>query len=284
MEIAVLADIHSNYIALERCVEYALDRGIGSFLFLGDYLGEMAYPERTMELLRKYNEKYDCVFIKGNKEGYWLQYRDRGEQGWAEYSSTTGALYYAYRRLTEEDMAFFHSLPIARKVQYGDLPELTVCHGSPTNVREIMLSGSQESRKILEESESDYILHGHTHIQGKTEHMGKLALNPGSVGLALQAGGLAQFAILHGEGGCWREEFISLDYDRERVTRELYESGLYERAPYWCAITEKLLSGEAVDHAGTLERAMELCRADTGVCNWPDIPEKYWEQAFAEAK
>ena len=47
MEIAVLADIHSNYVALETCMRFALKRGIRKFLFLGDYIGEMAYPERT---------------------------------------------------------------------------------------------------------------------------------------------------------------------------------------------------------------------------------------------
>lgn len=40
MEIAVLADIHSNHIALERCMGHALERGIRKFLFLGDYIGE----------------------------------------------------------------------------------------------------------------------------------------------------------------------------------------------------------------------------------------------------
>ena len=33
MEIAVLADIHSNYVALERCMRYAEERGIRQFLF-----------------------------------------------------------------------------------------------------------------------------------------------------------------------------------------------------------------------------------------------------------
>lgn len=42
MDIAVLSDIHGNHIALKRCVEYALEQGIGHFLFLGDYAGELA--------------------------------------------------------------------------------------------------------------------------------------------------------------------------------------------------------------------------------------------------
>ena len=51
MEIAVLSDIHGNYVALERCLEYAFSQNIGTFIFLGDYIGELAYPGKTMQIL-----------------------------------------------------------------------------------------------------------------------------------------------------------------------------------------------------------------------------------------
>jgi len=41
-KIAVLADIHSNHIALETCLKEAQKRGAQEYLFLGDYLGELA--------------------------------------------------------------------------------------------------------------------------------------------------------------------------------------------------------------------------------------------------
>lgn len=75
MDIAVLADVHGNYIALERCLEFALSHNIRTFFFLGDYIGELAYPERTMQILYDVNDRYKCYFIKGNKEDYWLKYR-----------------------------------------------------------------------------------------------------------------------------------------------------------------------------------------------------------------
>lgn len=286
LEIAVLADIHSNYVALERCMEYARERGIGRFLFLGDYIGEFAYPERTMELLRRYEGAWDCAFIRGNKENYWLGYRDAGERGWAEKSSTTGALYYAYHCLEKRDIDFFEGLPVSRTIKYGGMPPLLLCHGSPADVKGELKPEEEGTWRTREKETVSYILHGHTHIQGKTEYGGRVALNPGSVGLSLRAGGLAQFAVLHGEGGEWREELISLDYDRERVAGELRESGLAQQAPYWCMVTERLLLGAdgnaGVGHAKVLSRAMELCRQDTGVCDWPDIPERYWERAVRE--
>ncbi len=64
MEIAVLSDIHGNYVALERCLEYAFSQNIDTFIFLGDYIGELAYPERTMQFLYDLNNSYEMLFRK----------------------------------------------------------------------------------------------------------------------------------------------------------------------------------------------------------------------------
>lgn len=289
MDIAVIADIHSNYIALEHCMNHALKRGIRTFIFLGDYIGEMAYPERTMARLDRYRRKYDCRFIRGNKEKYWLDYRNNGECGWLEYNSTSGALYYAYRALNRKDLDFFENLPITDTYTFPGLPAITVCHGSPRNEREHLILDEPLTKEILEQSEADYILCAHTHIQAKftlpatDTHRKKTVLNPGSAGLPLDSEAPAQFMILHGEDNKWTEEFIQLGYDVEEVIEQLETSGLAARAPYWCKITADLLRYKEkcpYGHADVLERAMELCYQETGACNWPNIPERFWEAAM----
>ena len=72
MKIAVLADIHGNHIALEACIDEAKKYGAEEYLFLGDYLGELAYPEKTMNILDQMKKEFPCTFIRGNKENYWI--------------------------------------------------------------------------------------------------------------------------------------------------------------------------------------------------------------------
>ena len=73
------------------------------------------------------------------------------------------------------------------------------------------------------------------------------------------------------------------------MIRELSVSGLMERAPYWCKVTEMQLAARGryasadYGHSNVLFRAMELCREAVGECNWPDIPERYWEMAYRES-
>lgn len=226
MEIAVLSDIHGNYVALERCLEYAFTRGVQTFFFLGDYIGELTYPERTMQILYDLKQRYQCYFIRGNKEEYWLNYRVNCEKGWVDKSSTTGALLYAYNALSERDLEFFAKLKPSQEIVLGQLPAILICHGSPYKVSEKMLPGDNRTIEVMNSVRVPLILCGHTHRQQKITHNKTSVLNPGSVGMPLSSKGKTQFLILHGFDKKWSEEFISLSYDVERVIHEIYELSL----------------------------------------------------------
>ena len=90
MNIAVLADIHSNHVALETCIAEAKKRHAEEFLLLGDYLGELAYPERTLELLEKIRKEYSCTFIRGNKEDYWINHKNGNHGDWVWKAGASG--------------------------------------------------------------------------------------------------------------------------------------------------------------------------------------------------
>lgn len=98
----------------------------------------------------------------------------------------------------------------------------------------------------------------------------------------MHSGGKAQFMILHGDENGWKEEFISLEYNVKRMIREIYLDGLSEAAPYWSKVTEHLLLTGEISHGSVLAKAMQLCKEDLGECNWPNVPEEYWEKAVEE--
>lgn len=281
LNIAVLSDIHGNYVALQKCLDYAIHMGINTFIFLGDYLGELAYPKKTMDILYSLKETYPCFFIKGNKEDYWINY-EKEPKGWKEYDSTTGSLYYTYQNLTEKDLSFFRSLSIKKELEFDNLSPITICHGSPRKANEKLLPDNENTILIMENNVGDTIVCGHTHIQSKIEHRGKIVLNAGSVGISMNSHGKAQFMILSGMQDKWNYEFVSLEYDIEKVIADLYSSGLSKKAPYWCKVSENLLRTGKISHGAVLSRAMTLCKDKFGACNWPHIPEECWEQAVKE--
>ena len=160
MRVAVLADIHGNRIALETCLTHAEANGAQAYWFLGDYLGEMAWPERTMALLYAWAEGHDCAFIRGNKEEYWLGALD--ETLWQRGDSTTGVLWYTSKRVTERDKAFFRSMPIARVMALPGLPPVTICHGSPRSVKEPLVPPSATTYEAMPPASSNSTSHHHS--------------------------------------------------------------------------------------------------------------------------
>ena len=284
MKIAVLSDIHGNYVALESCMNYALERNIDTFLFLGDYVGELAYPERAMKMIYNIKAKYNCIFIRGNKEGYWINYRKRDANSieWEDNNSTTGMLLYAYNHLTNEDIDFFESLPISQKVEIKGHAPFTICHGSPYIVNEDMIPDTDRIHEIMEMSDTDLIICGHTHRQNKTTYKNKVVLNPGSVGIPLSSEGKTQFLILTSSESGWQEEFISLEYNADEIIKDMKKENLHIRAPYWNYSTKRLLKDGKISNRTVLSKAMELCKLTEHQCHWPNIPEKYWQQAIQE--
>lgn len=281
LKIAVLSDIHGNYTALQKCLDYAVNIGVDTFIFLGDYLGELAYPQKTMDILYSIKEKNTCFFIKGNKEDYWLNY-EKDPNGWKEYDSTTGCLYYTYQNLKQKDIQFFKSLLLKEELKFNGLLPITICHGSPRKTNEKLLPDNDNTFQIIENNPSNYILCGHTHKQGKIKYNEKIVLNAGSVGVPLDSNGKAQFIILKGTPDTWDYEFISIEYDIEKVVADLHSSGLNKKAPYWCKVSENLLRTGTIPHSIVLARAMAICKDNFGKCIWPNIPEECWEQAVWE--
>lgn len=280
MKIAVLSDIHGNYVALKACLDVALAQGIDTFVFLGDYVAEFPYPQRTLEILYEMRDKYTCYFIRGNKEDYWITRKYDKDCIWRDGNHTVGAMHYTYEHQTEKDISFYQSLKHCETIQIPGAVDLVICHGSPDSNTQKLQKDNEATRKYLEESPYPYIIYGHIHRQGIIECGRVKAINPGAVGVPAGSGGKTQFMILHQEGIEWREEFYSLDYDRERVLKEIDESGLMEIAPYWTRVTKKLIMDGSVTHGRVLTKAMELCEEANGSSLWYDIPDVFWEEAL----
>ena len=274
MKLAVLSDIHGNHIALKKCIEEIERRNIQKLIFLGDYVGELAYPQKTMAYLRELERKFECYFVRGNKEDYWLEREQDQSVVWKEGDSTTGALLYAYNNLNQADMNFFKALPDKEILSFEGLPDIFACHRCRVNTDNL--------HQVFEDMDASFILCGHTHLRKEIICDGKVLLNPGAVGIPMESNGRTQFLILAGVQGKWEYEFVDLPYDVEQVIQELHEEDLYAKAPSWTRITEKVLRQGKVCHRIILERAMELLDNETGKCNWPDIPEEYWERAIEE--
>lgn len=127
-----------------------------------------------------------------------------------------------------------------------EFPSITLCHGSPKDIRELLYYCSEAAEQTLKTISTDYLISAHTHVQGSLEAYGKKLLNPGALG----SQNTADFLIITGKKSVdkeeilWQEEFYNLPYEKEMIIAEFKDSGLSEISPVWCRTQiRELLTG-----------------------------------------
>ncbi|NIV37731.1 MAG: hypothetical protein GWN58_52455 [Anaerolineae bacterium] len=140
--------------------------------------------------------------------------------------------------------------------------------------------GVKSIDEVFGQFEEPVLICGHSHIPWQQEREGRLAVNPGAVGIPINGDTRAQYALLAWEGGQWKAEHRALDYDRDRIRAAYLESGILEiegafaQAQLRAIETGQNMPGWLVSH----------CRRyaiEAGVPRSEAIPDAVWAEAVA---
>jgi putative phosphoesterase len=278
MRIAVIADIHSNYAALEACLESARHEKADGIVFLGDYVSDCPYPQKTLALIKQAQNEFQTWLIRGNREEY-LIHHHYNNSGW-QYSSSSGSLLYTYENLIGADITFFESLPITLKIEPEGCKPFTVCHGSPFKVRDEILGHLDRMDESLHAVDTDLLICGHTHLYWKTSRNGKTILFSPSIGLPTD--GLdSRYLMLEYKNGVWNDRNVFITYDKQSFINNFHTSGLCGKAFYFAKSIIKMLESNRNITMQCLKLAEKYYKED-GNADLHHIPEKYWEKAAKE--
>ena len=230
MRVAVLSDIHSNYHALKACYEDAVRCGAERFLFLGDYVSDLAEPRKTLDLVYEIRKKYPTVCLRGNREGYMLDC----EAGASTFTrgSKSGSLLFTYMQLRKEDLDFFRGLKISDTVLIGSV-RLEIAHASMDNDRYFFTGDDDRTAEVFRQMRSRYLLTGHSHSRYIRHASDKTIINPGSVGIPQDGTVEAKYALLDIENEDVTCQLREVPYDIPAVIRCQFSNGLVEAANYW---------------------------------------------------
>ncbi len=225
--IAVISDIHSNSLALERVLEDIKKRNVDDIVCLGDVVGYYTHPNECIELVR--NKVSTC--IAGNHDMGLID----TSVAFNFNSMAVEALNYEKSIITEENRKWLESLPLSLVI--GRFRKtIKLVHGSPDDPFKYLIiyedeEGMKELENIVKSTKCDILLVGHTHYPFKRRFMDgdqpKLFVNPGSVGQPRNGQPGAYYAIIDTEK--MDAELIRLDYDYSPLQKEIRDLGLPER-------------------------------------------------------
>lgn len=241
-KIALMSDIHGNYHAFRACFDDAIRQGAEGFLFLGDYVSDLAEPERTMDLLYEIQAAYPTICLAGNRERYMLE-REAGDTSFVP-GSGSGSLLFTFQHLRQRDLDFFRDLKTSDTIALNGIP-VEMAHAAMDNDRFYFDSTDGNAGKIFPNMKHDYLFTGHSHRQFALQEAGRTILNPGSVGLPHDGSPLAQYALLEASQGAISWQLRQVEYDQKAVIHAQFARGLVDCGKYWAlGILYDVLTGE----------------------------------------
>ena len=270
MRVAVLSDIHSNYHAFRACYEDAVKCGVESFIFLGDYVSDLAEPQKTLDLVYEIQSKYPTFCLLGNRERYMLECED-GTNSFTR-GSKSGSLLFTYDHLRKKDLDFFKGLKISDTIEIEGV-KMEIAHASMDNDRRYFDSNDGRTVEIFPQMKCNYLLTGHSHKQYIQREADKMIINPGSVGIP--QGGTrwpkyAMLKIVRDNVSCNLRE---VSYDMGDAIHAQFANGLADYANCWAiGVLYDMITGE--------ERVVKLLKLVQEAGGTHD--EKIWRSMAAE--
>jgi predicted phosphodiesterase len=228
--IAVFGGIYSNHLALSAALEDARRRGAEVVYCLGDLGAFGPHPDRVFPLL----QGGGVLCIQGNYDnsiGNGLAdcqcgYTDPRDNHFAQLS-----YHYTFRGTAPANRAWMRELPAQRRIRLGRY-RLLLCHGSPRRTNEFLWESTTSTHfleHLLAAEDVDIVLATHTGIKWHRRLSGdRHFINVGVLGRPENDGRTCVWYTLLEAAPDLSVTFVSVEYDHERLAREMRDERLPE--------------------------------------------------------
>lgn len=276
-KIAVLADSHGNYSALQAVLADAKQQNATDYLVLGDMVNRGPKPHECTQALQALQP---LAWVIGNHEEVYRSLRDHQFHDYEQNAKAIMAIVtsgFDRTQLTAEEFRWYATRPLHQEITIEGVG-LSIFHAKPTSSRGQVSAPTQPQENfdgLLADSPADIALYGHTHqplLRPTTD--GRLILNPGSIGQAVGqdahvSGGLAEYALLTLDQGhfiSWAQRNVVYDVAQETAWAEAIDlpyATLYTKLIQTGAFTytKKRVAKQNAKH-DLLLKAQQLISAD----------------------
>jgi putative phosphoesterase len=179
MRVALISDLHGNYVSL-KAVLADIDRvGVDEVICLGDVATLGPRPHEVIAEL----EARGCRSILGNHDAFMLD--DALIRSYTEVPIVVDAVDWCRNQLCADEVAFLSRFALKIPMELGKHTNMLLFHGSPRSHMEDLLAttSAEELDTALGDACATVLAGGHTHLQMLRQHRGMLLVNPGSVGM-----------------------------------------------------------------------------------------------------
>jgi predicted phosphodiesterase len=226
MKIAALGDIHGNYQALITVLADIEAWQPDLVLVLGDLINRGPRSKDCFDLIQGKSTNPAWHVIKGNHEGYVLNFEDPNFSRQGIDLALRQVIYWTYESLTRKDLNQLIQLPIEIKIDLPGLGLIQAAHASTAGDRIGIYPSTPDSRLAgLIPEQARLFMVGHTHQPLMRTLGDTLVINTGSVGLPFDGDTRAAYAQITFQKGTWQAEITRVPYDLKTAENDFYQSG-----------------------------------------------------------
>lgn len=260
-KIAIINDIHSNYLLLDKILNYTEKIGVSDYIIGGDAITDGIWANEVLDRLQKIN----AIMINGNREESIINYDGSSWQNNPQFSM----IHYTFQNISLKNMNFLKTLPNYRIVNIAGV-KICISHGSPYNIRDLVRFDSEDLfDSLIKDYDADIYLFAHTHIPFNRKYKDKLFINVGA--LLPHDKKEVSFGILQIEDKTITYYPQKLKYDFEEVKNFYLNSHFYDVSPEWCNILINEFK-DGIDYYQMFAKYINT--------NYQTIDNKHWKEEF----
>lgn len=228
MRTLIIADIHGNLPALEAVLATPEAQSCQRVISLGDQVNFGPQPRQVLLRLLEMN----AIMLLGNHEARLLRVNA------PEFAGYNWAIQrWTHRQLSGLDISF--------PMDYAEGSKLFT-HGTPGDPFHLIYPDQIPALLDSLPAHVTHLFSGHNHAPWLVEHNGRIACNPGSLGMLEDGkGGCAPFVVMEEQNGTIHLTRHAAAYDTTVLKRAFIESGCAAAAPEMARIVlHTMLTGE----------------------------------------
>ncbi|MBV7328205.1 metallophosphoesterase family protein [Chloroflexi bacterium TSY] len=232
VRIALISDIHGNFVALEKVLAELEQEPIDQYLCLGDVVENGPQPREVIESIRALN----CPIVMGNTDER-IAKMAADPLSQPKTKPARQRDHWTVNQLSPTDHELICQFRSTIQLSFSENITLLGYHGSPRSNRELLFAytSDEELESMFEGHRARIFVGGHTHRPMVRPFRNSVIVNPGSVGLpypTLLSDGRerrppsAEYAILTVDNGQISIDLRSTPIDRQAFLQAFMDSGM----------------------------------------------------------
>ncbi len=254
MKLAVLADIHANFVALQTVAAHIEAWQPDAVVVNGDIVNRGPRSRDCLEFVQAKQQESGWCVVRGNHEDYVISLDAPNAPRSGPQFELYRPVYWAYDQLGG-DVSALRKMPFALSLWTEDATEARITHASMAGIRDgIYPQMSDEKLRQKINPPPPLLCVGHTHLPLIRRIDNTLVVNVGSVGLPFDGDTRASYAQLTRQNGAWQAEIIRLEYSLQQAERDFYTTGFIdEGGPLAGMILDELHNARSLMYQWTLQ-------------------------------